>query len=629
MSFSRYFRLISIVLATFVVYSFAAKTNFGKVRSRIGEVGLLKNKSTDWIEPHVGTKVHEGDLLRTMMESQVIIGLPDGSAISIEENSIVSIFELIAEDGKTTSTTDIKKGKIRFDVQKQANKESSFKFRTGTAVAAIRGTEGVIGQARNGKFIATLRTGTLEIQTGAKTTTINGGQTAIPKGDDLLVLDLSSSGTTDFFNKLDNILSDSTVNQDSLENMVNKADSLLIQAKNALSEKLKCDFAPLPERVTDTLVTVKGKCSAVDAVEIAGEKMDYNGSEMEFKPSWEADAVGEKKFNAICYVDKLHIPCGLLSTFYAGRAKEKEAVDSTQHAPLLVVSTTSPITVSNPAAFTIEGSFNTEDPTATLFVKMGNYTSPNLIPLSAGGQFSHTINVSEKKKNWNEKKVSVEYKSEKLGSKSVSLELDVDKTSRFVNTEKPILTVKSTDSLKCYAKLTLTNINDDEVIYKSFVDDGAFIESFRFTRDATIRRELISGIHSYTFSAEDQAGNIHQITKTLGCFPPRKHTLEISGGKIEERIRAPRPPQNYPSNSIYRTMTFKISNIPNNDPRYIKMITISQKGKPSIVLHPTDFQSNVFDHQIELPYGTKSDVTVKVVMKNGSILSATKTFEVR
>lgn len=629
MSFSRFFRLFSIILATLVAYSFAAKTTYGKVRSRIGDVGLQKPNTSEWVEPHVGTKVHEGDLLRTMMESQVIVGLPDGSSISIEENSIVSMSELISEDGKNISTTDIKKGKVRFDVQKQANKESSIKFKTGTAVAAIRGTEGIIGHSRNGKLIASLRTGQLEIFTGNKATTINGGQTAVPKGEELVVLDLVSSGTTDFFDELDEILSDSTTNVDSLEKVITEKDSLLTHMKDELKGKVKCDFAPLPDKVADTLVVVKGKCAAADTVEIAGEKQASNGNEMEFKPTWDVGAIGEKKFAVTCQIGKLRIHCGQLNTFYVGKAKEEETIDSTLRAPLLTVATQSPISVSNPAAFTIEGSFNTGDPAATLFVKMGAYTSPNLVPLSANGSFTHTVNVSEKKGNWNEKNVSVEYNSSKLGSKTITLDLDVDKTSKLVNTEKPFIAVNSADSLKCYAKLTLNNSKGDDVIYKSIIDDETTIESSHYKSNASIRQELTSGVHRYAFTAEDQAGNIHQVTKTLGCFPPRKHTLEITGGNTYERIRSPKPPQGYSSNTIYRNLTFKITNIPNNDPRYIKMITISQKGKSNVILRPTDFQSNIFDHQVELPHGAKTDITIKVIMKNGSILSATKTYEVR
>lgn len=627
MSFSHFFRFISIVLAISVANSFAAKTNFGKFRSVIGEVEHKTIKSDEWKKARPTVKVYEGDMIRTMIESQATIGLPDGSAISIEENSIVSISELLSEDGKNVSTTDIKSGKVRFDVQKQANKESSFKFKTGTAVAAIRGTEGIIGTSSNGKFIASLLTGRLEIDFGGSTTTINGGQTAIPSGEALTVLDLSSSGTTDLFNVIDQILNDTTLTIDSLTKLITEKNLDLEKAKDLIKENLKCEFTPLPDKVADTVVTIKGKCAASDTVEIAGQKQESKGNDMEFTPSWEADAIGEKKFAVTCQVGALHIPCGQLKTYFTGLPKE-EKVDSTQVEPLLTVTTPSPISVSASAAATIEGSFTTKDSSATLFIKMGNYVSPNLVQFSANGQFSHTINISEKKKNWNEKNVVIEYKSSKLGSKSISLDLDIDKSSKFVNTVKPVLSIKSRDSLKCYVKLALDNIDGDEVIYNYSIDGSTSNISARYTKDATIKQNLLNGIHDYTFLAEDMAGNSTKITKTLGCFPTRKHTLEIEGGNSYERIRAPRPPQGYSSNSIYKNLTFKVTNIPDNDPRYIKMITISQKGK-TIVLRPTDFQSNIFDQQIELQHNAKTNVTIKVIMKNGTILSATKTYEVR
>lgn len=626
MPFSHFFRFLSIFLAISVANSFAA-TNSGKVRSVIGDVGLKKAKKDEWLQPRIGNKVHEGDLIRTMMESQITIGLPDGSAISIEENSIVSVAELVSEDGKNTSTTDIKKGKVRFDVQKQANKESSFKFKTGTAVAAIRGTEGVIGTSENNKFIASLHNGQLEIVMGGKSTTINGGQTAIPNGDELVVLDLSNSGSADLFNIIDKILGDTTLTMDSLSKLIIEKNLDLEKAAELAKQALKCEFAPMPDQVTDTTVVIRGKCAGADSVEISGQKREAKGSDMEFTPVWDESALGAKKFSVTCQVGALHLPCGQLTTNYIGIPKE-DVVEAKQDEPLLTVTTASPVSVSDPAAATIEGTFNAQDTSATLFVKLGKYTSPNLVPLSANGQFSHTISISERLRNWSEKEIAVEYNSKTLGSKTVVLGLDVDKSSKATNNIAPTLTMKAKDSLKCYAKLNLDNLYDDEVIYSYSIDNETANVSTRYKNKTAIKQSLTSGIHKYTFNVTDLAGNSSQITKTLGCFPARKHTIEIEGGKTEKRIRAPKPPQGYPSSTIYEKLTFKITNIPNNDPSYIKQITISQKGK-KIILRPTDFQSNIFDHQLELEHNAVTNVTINVIMKNGSVLSATKSYKVQ
>ncbi len=626
MPFSHFFRFLSIFLAISVANSIAA-SNAGKVRSVIGDVGHKKIKSTDWEKPRIGNKVHEGDLIRTMMESQITIGLPDGSAISIEENSIVSVAELVSEDGKNISTTDIKKGKVRFDVQKQANKESSIKFKTGTAVAAIRGTEGVIGSSDNNRFIASLLNGQLEIVMGGKTTTINGGQTAIPNGDDLVVLDLSNSGTTDLFNVIDKILSDTTLTADSLNKLIIEKNLDLEKAVELAKQSLKCEFAPIPDQVKDTSIVIRAKCTGADSMEIAGQKREAKGNDMEFTPNWAEDALGIKKFSATCQIGALHIPCGQLTTNFVGLPKESVAAVN-QNEPLLTVSTASPVSVSNPAAATIEGTFNTADSTATLFVKLGSYTSPNLVPLSANGQFTHTVSISERLRNWNEKAFTIEYSSKTLGTKTIVLALDVDKSNKATNNITPTLTMKSKDSLKCYVKLNLDNLYDDEIIYSYSIDNETANVSSRYKNKTVITQNLTSGIHRYTFNVTDLAGNSSQITKTLGCFPPRRHTLEVVGGAAEKRIRAPKPPSGYPSNTVFENLTFKVTNIPDNDPNYIKLITISQKGKKTI-LRPTDFQSNIFDLQLELEHNATTNITINVIMKNGSVLSATKSYKVQ
>lgn len=627
MAFSRFFKAVCVFLAILASFSMAAKNNYAKVHYKTGDVSYLKNKADNWVPLKGDQKVYQGDLIQTYLESMTILRIPDGSTISIEENSIVSVAELVSEDGKNTSTTDIKKGKVRFDVQKQANKESSFKFKTGTAVAAIRGTEGVIGTSENNKFIASLLNGQLEIVMGGKSTTINGGQTAIPNGDELVVMDLSNSGTTDLFNIIDKILGDTTLTMDSLSKLIIEKNLDLEKAAELAKQALKCEFAPMPDQVTDTTVVIRGKCAGADTVEISGQKREAKGNDMEFAPVWDESALGAKKFSVTCQVGALHLPCGQLTTNYIGIPKEAQVATS-QNEPLLTVSTASPVSVSNPAAATIEGSFNTQDTSATLFVKLGKYTSPNLVPLSANGQFSHTISISERLRNWSEKEFTVEYNSKTLGSKTVVLGLDVDKSSKATNNIAPTLAMKSKDSLKCYAKLYLDNLYNDEVIYSYSIDNETANVSIRYKNKTAIKQSLTSGIHKYTFNVTDLAGNSSQITKTLGCFPARKHTIEIEGGKTEKRIRAPKPPQGYPSNTIFEKLTFKITNIPDNDPSYIKLITISQKGKKTI-LRPTDFQSNIFDHQLELEHNAVTNVTINVIMKNGSVLSVTKTYKVQ
>ena len=86
MPFSHYFKFIAILLIGLVSYPMAAA---GKIRFAIGDERKIidtKGKETD---AKTGGKIREKDKVRTGIESQVIVALPDGSIISVEENSLV------------------------------------------------------------------------------------------------------------------------------------------------------------------------------------------------------------------------------------------------------------------------------------------------------------------------------------------------------------------------------------------------------------------------------------------------------------------------------------------------------------------------------------------------------------
>ena len=188
MSFSRFFKLLTALLAILVGVSFAAKVQSGKVNYAVGEVFLhrsgakqvIKSSDPDMNKLKKAKNVKEGDNIETLLESEVIIGLPDGSSFNVQENTIVAITKLSFEDGENNFITEVKRGSMKFDVQKQANSKSKFKFKTGTATAAIRGTSGFIALSKNHP-IASLFEGRLDFinEKRNKTISITGGQTII------------------------------------------------------------------------------------------------------------------------------------------------------------------------------------------------------------------------------------------------------------------------------------------------------------------------------------------------------------------------------------------------------------------------------------------------------------------
>ena len=629
MFFSRYFKAAIVLLALLVASSGAApKKVSAKVRSKIGgpgDVTCQKEGKGNWDEVSVGQNIGQGSRIRTLLESQVTLNLPDGSTISIEENTLVEMSQLMSEDGSNITMASIQNGKVRFDAQKQ-KQGSEFKFKTGTATAAIRGTSGAVGSTPKGT-IASLANGVMDLITnsGVKAT-ITAGQTAITNGEDEInIFDLASSGDPNFVNTLENLLSDPNLPMDSITKLINQQDSTY---KNELMNiaGIKCLKGTIPDTIYEPNLNFSIKCDALfRRYEVGGFIVENNdGNPRDVGINWSSTEIGAKKFPVTCVSLGIKMPCGEISTYYAGLKTTTK--DSVTHVPL-TLTTPAEMQVCDPGAITIEGTFDPSDPKATLTVTVDGKTSSNLVPQSAGGVFSYTMTISDKMKNWNISSADVEYNSEIYGNEKATVKIDVDKRCKAVNLVRPTVTLTQADSIKCLASVAVANVEGDQVLLTSFVD-GNSIKTTYFETDDSYSMDLTSGLHQYKFEVVDLAENKSEVSGEIGCYPSTGVAIDFVGGK-EERLRVPKPPGSI-RNTFFRQMRFKISGIPQNDPSHIRRISISQSGKPTEIMQATDFQGAVsFDKQIELTWGKITTVKVEVVMKNGKILSSTKTYEVR
>ena len=633
MSFSRFFRLFATILAIFVGISSAAKSQTGKVHYAVGEVFVhrggaemvIKSNDPEKNKLKKAKNVKEHDDIITQLESEVTIGLPDGSSFNVQENTIVSITKLSFEDGENNFITEVKRGNMKFDVQKQANGKSKFKFKTGTATAAIRGTDGFVGTSHNCS-VASLATGNLDFSTNdneESTRAISGGQTIIYCQKDFLVMDLKSSGHQDLFKAIDSVLADTTLSADAIRKAAEEADKKITEKLNALKAKIQCNVKPLPDVVRSAEQVIVATCTEGTQVRIFDDPVLSDGSEIQLTVKWAASTVGPKKFPLTCFYGKDStntIQCGLVSTYYAG---SQEGEESSGPIPLTITSDT-PIEVCDPAMATIEGEFDPSDSNATLTVKLGKYTSKNLVPLSANGKFSHSIPVSDKAGNWSENTIYVNYESEN-GNQKATIPLKVNKGCRTVNLLPPTLAMTAN---KCKVWLELGQTTGDRAIYTLSVD-GLPQKDVYIDSDRQFNDKLTRGTHNYTFHVEDLAGNKVEINKKLECYPPLKTAkIVVSGVTGEpERLRVPPPPQSLFNQPIYRQLSFSVTGLPQNDPDYIREVKISMPGK-TIILRGSDLLSNRIDQQIELKRGfTTVNITVK--LKSEEILTETKPYEVR
>ena len=240
---SKTFLRSMMILAVMPAMVFSA-TAIGKVRMALGEVDRWKAKQNEWFKINSGAKVYQSDKVRTGVESEVVFGLPDGSSIMIGENTIVEMEKLFEpnDEGGFETKIDVEKGFLNFAVHKLKNKKSKFIFKTGTATASIRGTEGYIGG--EGVFFAGLKTGKLEITPAGsdKPVFIGAGETTFGK-DSLVVVKLASSGEARFAKRLSKILADKSKSVKELQAEVQKADSTFQQE---LREEAQKAAAALP-----------------------------------------------------------------------------------------------------------------------------------------------------------------------------------------------------------------------------------------------------------------------------------------------------------------------------------------------------------------------------------------------
>jgi len=621
MSFYRYFKLVAVATALMVGVSTAAKNSSGVIRYVAGgpDAQHQKKGKGDWKNAKYKEKVFQNDNFRTGDEAQIIIALADGSSLTINERTEVSMTELMNEDGINRTMVNIKNGKVNFEVQKQAN-GGSFKFKTGTSTAAIRGTRGFFGMSSKRKPIASLSKGSLDFQdeSSNKKVSIKEGQTAISIGNEIVVLDLSTSGEAQLFDQIDSVLNDTTLSIDSLKNAIKAKDQQLNAKLAQLRESMSCTFSTLPDTIYTSNQTIKASCPAGTMIGIFDTPVRSNGQPIELNVNWAPSLIGPKVIPFTCYIDSTtYFPCGQLATYYAGNLIKKMNRASIP----LTITSSSPLEICNSANVTVEGSFDSTNTDATLFVTLGKYTSPNLVPLSAGGHFSHTIPISDKLGNWNEQNVIVEYTSEENGTEKVSIPLSVNKTCSAINMLPPNISV---NVRQCKADVSINQTKGDNAIYSFYIDNNLKKEHY-VDEKGKFSETLSQGAHQYKFLVTDQAGNKKEITKNIECFRKINPWKIVLKGGNEERLRVPPPPDKF-SQTIYKRLSFTIKGLPNNDPFFIKQIVISQSGKKDIILRTSDLQSNTIEQEIELTRGKENKVDIVVTLKSQQVLKATKKY---
>lgn len=589
-----------------------------KVRSALGEALRQKKESAEWSAVRIGNKIFEKDRLKTGKESEIVMALPDGSIVVVEEESEVSLAELNTKESAPQTQVEILSGNISFSAQKQVHQKSSFSFKTKHAVAAIRGTSGVVAIFRN-QSIFSLASGKLQINSDLF---LNGGETLLLDSAEHRVLQLASSGNIEFIKSIEEIIKDSTISYpEKLEQILN-ADSIYQENLQRLQSQVSCTLDILPDTVFNPTIELKGKCSAQNGT-LHGAPLAFSQDGM-FNQTVELDSTGfgPKIFHLHCNVNEYQVPCGEFKTYFTMRKITTE-LDSSAGFQL---KTLSPVIASKDGIL-LEGTYKTRDSLAILRMNInGQISSGNLISEADGKEhaFSYQVPVANKQEFCNFSKLSVNFASMERIQRE-ELDIDVQKVCAQKKRSASTVRFNSYDSLRCNADFFVSKAQNDSASLEVLLDGASYFKE-SISKSAKIRVPLKSGIHEYSVEIQNSTGNKTRTTKRLGCFPAQKFSIFLFGNKTE-KLRIPPPPYGS-TDEISKTLHFKIRLI-ENDPEYLTLVSVTQNGRT--ILRETNSQIQSLDYQIPvtLQRNGKNVFEIKVLHKNGSSETASKIYEVR
>lgn len=603
-----------IFLALATVAGAASETTV-KTTAVVGEVSIQKSGTGDWAPVRVGAKAKQKDKVRTAVESQVSFQFGDGSLVTIAENSIVELKTLFSDAGVSNTKVGVKTGKVLFNIQKLANARSTFEFETQTATAAIRGTEGDV-QVNGSRSLASLLTGKLELFSPSGRASIGPGQMALQTPAGFVVLPKPKDPRS-YQQLVDKYLKDTTVAVDSMVNDIRrKLDSMGVQSpadtlpKDTASTSSSCTIDAYALETVEARILVSGKAPEGAEVSTGAVKVKSVGGIWKMDLAWSPDRYGPRVYPISASVNGIKMDCG-----------EAKFVYLQQKIPLsLKLSMPNPTEICK-GPLLLSGTYAGTG--ARLIAKIG---AMSLDLSNATGAFSKSIPVSDQARNWDVERVEFVLSNSET-SISESIDLRANRTCKDVNRIAPVI-LASVQPTMCIASLGISAVHGDEVKV-SVLADGAELENFMTTNDVRGRRlNLQEGEHTYVVRAVDLAGNkAEQSFPRVTCWPDVRFDISVNG-PTKEILRIPPPPPGG-ADLVSKTLEFSVKNLPRDDFRYLKRVTIRQDGRILKEWRQTQIRDVSFYTDVSLNRGKPNQIKIEVEAQNGRIRSTMKEYDFR
>lgn len=494
-------RFLSLNRAAFILAFLAASamaqgaSSVGKVRYILGEVTVQKKAGESWNPLRIGLKVKSNDLIRTLVESEAGIALSDGSLITIEENTTIRFETAVNNQNESGTTVDLRKGRVFFDIQKQKDGHK-FEFRTGTATAAIRGTNGFIESGTKG-IIVSLESGKMLV-TGrdGKALEVLGGETLVEeKGKGLQKFKTPSSGTKGLAKEIASEKKSGTFSASTLKENSGKLDEKNKAALDSLSKASPCEFDAIPSKTTSPEIPVSGKCKPDIRVQVNGiEAKLSDGGRFLSAVSFGKESYGTKRIRVKCSIGDAEMLC------HEAFAEYVHASLNDGNAFIRLEKIDIP---SASGEISVKGEFFSEDPAAIVTVTFGNFTSKNLNVPNANGRFAIAIPETAEQ---GESIVTATLATKK-GTQKDSIQIPFPPKIRIISESEE----------KCEISFSLSGTRGRNVQVEELVD-GIPATKATFSKDISLAIfPMLPGKHRYKLLATDENGNRSEASKTLVC----------------------------------------------------------------------------------------------------------------
>lgn len=583
-----------------------------------GKVEMQKKSTGKWLPVRVGAKFKQLDRLRTYASASAILSFDNGSEIQLQENSMMDIAELNADQGNATSLS-IKRGNLLFNIKK-LTAQDKFKFETSTATAAIRGTEGGIG-VQGEKTLAYLDEGVLEIvpKNGGKAFRIGAKEIAVQTEAGFQVQTLNPGQGSKVFQQ---IMKDSTLIHSKVDSLIS---SLPAKTTSTVDKTSAVDSTPVVQggklnsyesSTFATKMNFSGECTGGASAVRVGEfqaAVQSSGS-WSVDVFWPLSPVGTKKFSVFCQYGNQSLEIGQISVDYQKQVEEYQ----------LNLSSANPQKISE-GKLLVEGNYVGKDAVLRLTVgsKAFDLSSPS-------GQFKQEVEISDRAANWDLTKADLNLQGPS-GNLSQSIEMEVDKTSKKVNTSAPDLSAKL-DVQRGLLLYSLQKSAGDPTSISILVDgeERELVESRVDFQGKSFA--LLTGNHRYQLQGLDQAQNLKLIDLGSAEFWQKaEFSLDVSWRQSGSGVLElpPLPPQ-VKQSQLSDLLHLEILGLPNDDPKYIdEILVVNSALNFRKSLKGTEIKELTMDLEVPLALSKDNPIVIRVKPKVGDAKEWTATIQVR